>query len=98
MADIHKDDVGLVIELDTKTDLTTGTTFQILWTKPDLTTGTWVAAVVGAPADGIIAYTTLTGDIDQAGTWCLHANVIYSAGVKEIMGDKVSFVVKDQCE
>lgn len=78
---IHVDDVGLPFRItitddcSTVIDLTSFTTFQIIFWKPDGTTVIKAASVYGDPANGIIQYTTIANDLDQSGTWRIQAYI-----------------------
>ena len=86
MAKYYVGSIGLTITLDTTTDLTLAPTTEIHWKSPSGATGTWVAAVV----DGTkVQYSTIAGDIDEAGTWEFLA-FVETAGGFEGPGEPVS--------
>jgi len=58
-------DIGSLIELDTGEDLSTGSNAKIKYKKPSGVTGEWTGVI----DDTKITYTTIAGDIDEAGTW-----------------------------
>lgn len=62
----------LTIELETSYDISSATTAKILFQKPDGTTGEFEGVVSDTTK---VAYTTETGDLDQAGTWHMQAYV-----------------------
>lgn len=73
---IFKDDIGVVIQLDTGETVTGASAVAIKYRKPSGTTGTWT----GTASTQYIQYTTQAGDIDEAGTWVLQAYVTGLAG------------------
>ena len=74
MARIFEGDVGTIIRLDTGTDLSSATVMKIEYTKPGGSTGEWLAQ--RDPNDvNAMFYKTLSGDLDQSGTWALRAYV-----------------------
>jgi hypothetical protein len=68
---MHKGDIGTVIILDTGVDLSGAVSSSIKYKKPNGTTGEWTATTSTTE----IRYTTLAGDIDQAGDWELQGYV-----------------------
>lgn len=48
-------------------DLTTATTTDLHIIKPDDTVVVWSASPIGDATDGVLEYTTITGDLDQLG-------------------------------
>lgn len=73
MADnkIYVGDIGTVIELDCVSDISTATVTKIRYQKPDRKVGEWPAVRSGNK----ISFTTVSGSLDQAGTWRLQAYV-----------------------
>lgn len=80
MEKIHNGDEGTVISIGGQSgiDLTTATAQSIYYQKPDGTTGSWTANIT----DGEVAYTTVSGNIDQVGVWYLQAYVELTGGWK----------------
>lgn len=77
------DDVGAVLSatiIDPATNaalnISTATTTDYHCRKPDQTTVVFSASFVTDGSDGRITYTTLAGDLDQAGTWLLEARIV----------------------
>ncbi len=70
-------------------------TKEIIFKKPGGTLITRAAAFTTNGTDGKIEYKTVTGDIDEAGTWEWEPHVIVSAG-NEWRADPLEFVVKDK--
>jgi hypothetical protein len=71
-------DTGTIITLDCGADVSSATARDIEVRKPDRTTETWAAVASGTNS---IAYTTLAGTLDQAGTWMLQAKITMATGV-----------------
>ena len=88
--DIHLGDIGTVFEATIKdcvngvssfVDLTGATFKEIIFKKPDGTKLTKAATFKTDGTDGIIQYTTIAGDLDQAGgSWKLQANLVLPSG------------------
>lgn len=69
MAKLFVGDIGTVIALDAKVDLTNATVLEIKYFKPDGSgSGKWTATI--DPQNNTIAtYTTADSDLDVAGVW-----------------------------
>lgn len=83
--EVHVGDVGTIFEVEildgaTPVPLTGATITDIIIKKPDGTSVTWTAVVYGDPLQGKIRYTTITGDIDQAGQWRLQVHIAIPGG------------------
>ena len=91
--EIFKGDLGTVIRLTTGIDLTGNSLLQIWIKKPDGTFYQRTASVVGAASDGIIEYTTISVDLDEAGTYSTQAHVEFSAGAQKFNGTISEFDV-----
>lgn len=83
--EIHVNDVGTIFRITIKDaatamDVSGATTKQIVFRKPDATTETQTAAFYTDGSDGIIQYTSDTGDLDTAGIWKIQAYVITPSG------------------
>jgi len=103
---MFKNEFGKIIYVNVGIDLSTATAYSIKLTKPDGTEVTLTQAdgVDLATADGAtpcgdillanqyIFYTTITGDIDQTGTWKVRS--IIDIDSKHLIGALDSFVVK----
>lgn len=79
MADSNKiyvGDIGTKIKLNAGESITIQTTLEIRYKKPDGTTGTWIASVEDS---NYAIYVTLSGDLDQAGTWEFQIYVVLPA-------------------
>lgn len=77
--DFFVDDVGVLISIDFfgAVDLSEATAITIRYRKPDGTEGTWT----GTAETSFAQYTTVEGDIDQAGVWFLQAFAEFATGV-----------------
>ena len=75
---IFKNQVGVSITLDTGIDLTGNTLSQINVIRPDGTTTAWPATV----SDTSLQYTTVEGDLSQAGVYLMIAYVEFHATSK----------------
>ena len=79
--DIRVADIGVTFKItitdcDTAVDISTASTKQIWLYKPDGTVLTKTASFFTDGTDGIITYTTVSGDIDIAGFWRIEAYVV----------------------
>lgn len=93
LAPIFIDDEGTVFRITIQecitnvlspVDVSTQTAMSFIFKKPDGTTLTKASPPVVFTTDGtdgVIQYTTVTGDIDQAGVWCLQAEVTLPTGI-----------------
>lgn len=89
-APIFVDDEGTIFRLTvneciadvlTPVDVSAQTAMSFIFKKPDATTLTVTPTFTTDGTNGQIEYTTLTGDIDQAGVWCLQAEVTLPGGM-----------------
>lgn len=83
--EIHVSDVGTILRVTIQdggvaVDVSSATTQEIFLRKPDGTKLTKTSGFQTDGTDGIIQYTTLTGDIDSDGIWRIQGHVIISAG------------------
>ncbi len=98
MADfIYKGDTGKVLKVrvfeDSDTsDLSTATTLILNVQKNDGNVVTWTGAA--DVTDKFIEYTLTTGDINQAGTYTLHAE--FDDGGNHFVGNKECFVAYEK--
>lgn len=84
--DAHVGDVGTVIQVTLQgndsncvasaLDISAATTLEIRLKKPDGSVLTKNASFVTDGSDGKINYTTIAGDLDQAGVWKVEAYVV----------------------
>ena len=81
--EIHKGDIGtkftITVYDGTSTVDVSGGTKTILFRKPAGTTLTKTASDEDA-SNGVISYTTVSGDLDEIGTWRVQAEVITAGG------------------
>ena len=73
-ADVHLDDIGTVfrvtaVEDGTPVDISTQTALTLTFKKPDGTTVEQTATLTGDGTDGQFEYESVSGDLDQQGTW-----------------------------
>jgi len=61
-------------------DVSGQTAMSFIYKKPDGTTLTVTPSFTTDGTDGKVQYNTLTGNIDQAGVWCLQAEVTLPTG------------------
>lgn len=79
---IAVDDIGSVIRLTIRTDagvienISAASPRTIKLRKPDGTVLSKAGIMPGSGTDGILAYTTLAGDIDQPGIWTAQAYLV----------------------
>ena len=83
--EIHVGDIGTVFEVtlmdgSSVVDLSSATTKELVFRKPDGVKLTKTAAFKTDGTDGIITYTSVTDDLDTAGTWRLQAHVVIGGG------------------
>jgi len=79
--EIHKDDIGTVLKLTVKddtvvVDISTATTKQFVFEKPGGSTLTVTAEFDSDGVDGILVYTTVSGNLDEIGNWKVQARVV----------------------
>ena len=87
---IYKNDVGLIIELNMNEDISSATSLSYKVTKPDLTTTTWTPTIYGT---NYLRYTTVAGDLSQAGEYKLQP--CFTLGSWVGCGNTVTFRVYD---
>jgi hypothetical protein len=85
MESLQKDAVGVaikgtIVEDDVAVNVSTVTTKQLVFTKPDGTQVTKTAAFLTDGSNGIIQYVTVSGFLDQAGTWSVQGYVVFPGG------------------
>lgn len=62
-------------------DISTATSIDIYLTKPDGTLISKTGTLVTDGTDGKVKYTTVSGDLDQVGTWKIQAIINISSNV-----------------
>ena len=81
---IRQNDFGTVFQFtikdsDVVVNLSSATTKQIIFTKPDGTKLTKTASFLTDGTDGIIYYTTISGDLDTCGVWQSQASLVFAS-------------------
>lgn len=76
--------------VDTELDISSGTSFAILYKKPSGEKGRWTGTLSGTTE---IQYTLSAGDLDEGGKWQVQAYAI--VGGKAAYGEKATLVVDD---
>lgn len=83
---VHSNDIGTIFRLEivdtagVVIDVSTATVKYIYFQKPDGTKKKKTAAFYTDGSDGIIQYTSVSGDIDQTGAWQVQGYVETSDG------------------
>ena len=77
--DIGTDLQVTITETDAAVDISTATTLQVILKKPSGPEVTKTASLLNTGTDGILHYTTVSGDIDEKGEWSYRAKVTFSA-------------------
>lgn len=76
MVHVYKDSVGVDVTINTRNDLTNAASCDIHVQKPDGTTTTWTPDdITISVTNSIVYYTTVEGDLDQAGDYILQLHV-----------------------
>ena len=84
--EVHENDIGTVFKLTVKdqdgviVDISSASTKQIIFKKPGGNILTKTASFQTDGTDGIIKYTTLSGDLNEKGIWQIQAYVVITAG------------------
>lgn len=78
MLTLPKNDVGSDIEIDTDISLTDVSLIQMHVTKPSGTTAVWTATASGTAEE--IVHTTVSGDLNEAGFYKVHAHLEFTGG------------------
>lgn len=96
----HINDIGTSLQITVTeggavVDISAATSLQITTKSPDGTETTYTASLVNDGTDGIMAYATQAGDIDQAGTWSYWGTVTFSATSKFTTIDPQTFTAID---
>jgi hypothetical protein len=89
--DLHVGEIGKQIIVKTGEDLTGATAFAFLIKRPDDTLPVWTAALSGPATNGILTYTTVSGDLTVPGNYILQPRITYPAGL--IYGDCIEIEV-----
>jgi hypothetical protein len=83
--EIHKSDIGTVFKVTIKdsadvVNVSTATTKQIILKNPSGTKLTKDASFFTDGSDGIITYTTISGDLSEEGMWKLQGYIVLTGG------------------
>lgn len=89
MANVYVDN-DLQLTLETNTNISGASTFQIKYIKPDDTAGTWTGSLNGTTQ---IRYSITDTELDTAGNWQLKAWVVSASG-EVYQGDPVQLEVR----
>ena len=94
----YQNDIGTIIEVNTQSDLTDAVSLELLIKKPSGTILTKTAYIpVGLSAsDGIIAYATVDGDLDEIGKHYVQAHI--EGASTDHLGNTANFEVKGPFE
>lgn len=97
MTNIYKHSVGVIFEVSTEVDLTTATNTALFIRKPSNKTTTWPAVVYGDPVNGVLTYTTVSGDLNEDGWYYMQSYAEFPTG-KQLYGTAVKVKVLDNYE
>ena len=91
-------DIGTDLQITVKegasvVDISAAATLQILLTAPSGAVKTKTATLINTGTDGQMRYTTVSGDIDEIGTWSYRGRVTYSASQVYTTIDAQEFTV-----
>lgn len=85
-SEIHYGDIGVnfnitVMNGTTALNVSNADSISIIFQKPDSSDLIKTASLITDGTDGNIRYTTVSGDLDQVGTWQIQAKVDFGASV-----------------
>ena len=85
-SEIHYGDIGVnfnitVMNGTAALNVSNANSINIIFQKPDGSDLTKTATLVTNGTDGNIRYTSVSGDLDQVGTWQIQARVDFGASV-----------------
>jgi hypothetical protein len=83
---IHQNDIGVTFKITVKErdvvyDVSSSTSRDIVFKKPSGDLVTKTASFFTDGTDGIITYTTISGDLDEIGSWQLQAIITEGSSV-----------------
>ena len=95
--EIHLGDIGTSLQLEivedgVALDISTATSLKMRFQKPSGSTLDKDASFVTDGSDGLIRYVTVSGDLDEAGTWTRQA--FMQIGSWHGQSSRVQFVVR----
>lgn len=96
MVHVYKDSIGVDITITLHNDLTNAASCSILVKKPSGAFDSWTPTIVDE-ATGIITYTTVEDDLDEAGFYILQVWVIQTDG-DEFKSDAFRWKIYDDYE
>ena len=82
--EIHKDDFGTIFRATIRdgsviVDISTTNNKEFTFQKPDCSSLAVSGVFLTDGTDGIMQYTTVEGDLDQAGNWQIQGKVIFAS-------------------
>jgi hypothetical protein len=85
-SEIHYGDIGVNFNITVMNgtavlDVSNADDIYIIFQKPDSSDLIKTASLITDGTDGNIRYTTVSGDLDQVGTWQIQAKVDFGASV-----------------
>jgi len=86
IGEIHLSDVNTIFESeirdnnDVTLNISSATIKNFLFSKPNTTAITRSGVFTTDGTDGLLRYTTVSGDLDAVGIWCYQINVAFSGG------------------
>lgn len=85
-SEIHVNDIGTQFIVTVKddgavVDISSATSLVIIFKKPDQTTSNKTATLYTDGTDGKMTYSTVSGDLNQAGNYKIQGKVTLSGGV-----------------
>ena len=85
-SEIHYGDIGVNFNITVMNgtavlDVSNANSINIIFQKPDNSDLIKTASLITDGTDGNIRYTTVSGDLDQIGTWQIQARVDFGASV-----------------
>lgn len=78
---IYVSDWGVVFSVLTGIDLTLATAYKLKIIKPDGRNVVWNCTVSSPATAGYLTYTSISGDLDVAGSYKLNSYVTFPSGV-----------------
>jgi hypothetical protein len=83
--EVHVGDIGTIFRATlhdngVALDVSSASTLEFTFQKPNGTTLTKTAVLTGDGTDGVVEYTTVSGDIDLHGDWKIQAYVVLPSG------------------
>jgi hypothetical protein len=98
---IYVSEIGIPVEVKTGIDLTGASTHVLHIFKPNGIKKDWIAIPDSDLKSGILHYTTVQGDLDQAGNYKLQSEVKWMSGntiTKLVKGETAIFKIYELWE